>query len=145
MNKKSRIILSLCMALLIAFTFTTPLLASEEKSLKPDNKTYVEWMSRIPDNTKLSAISIPGTHDSATQYCTLGYLTSCQDESMYNQMRDGYRYMDVRLMLNDDNSGFILNHGGFKARKSIWPWSDKITFEDLCKDAYNFVKNYKED
>ena len=134
MKKWSKTIISLCCALLMAFTFTIPSIA-EEKS----NEAYTNWMSSIPDKTKLSDISIPGTHDSATQYCTLGYFTSCQDTSMAEQMEDGYRYLDVRLMLNDNLDGFILNHGGYKARKSIWPWSDKITFDDLVNDTYKFL------
>ena len=136
MKKYSKIILSLCCVLLMAFTFITPVIADEATS---DDERYLDWMSDIPDNTKLSEISIPGTHDSATQYCTIGFFTSCQDKSMYDQMLDGYRYLDVRLMLNDNSDDFILNHGGFKCRKGVMPWADKVTFNDLCKDAYSFL------
>ncbi|MCR4611266.1 MAG: phosphatidylinositol-specific phospholipase C domain-containing protein, partial [Lachnospiraceae bacterium] len=38
-----------------------------------------------------------------------------------------------------DKNGFILNHGGFKCRKAFLPWSDKITFDDVCSDAYSFL------
>lgn len=97
------------------------------------------WMSNIEDDVKLSSISIPGTHDSASNHCTLSYCTSCQDTSMAEQMDNGYRYMDVRLELNSDNNGFVFTHGGFKCRKSFWPWSSKITFDDFCQDLYSFL------
>lgn len=140
MKKKIKVLLSLCLALLLAFTFATPRNAFAAEEKQQDNQ-YLNWMSQLSDKTKLSNISIPGTHDSATEYCTLPYCTSCQDTSMYEQMRNGYRYLDVRLEINDKKDGFIFTHGGFKCKESFWPWANNITFTKLCEDAYSFLED----
>ncbi|HAQ51884.1 MAG TPA: hypothetical protein DCR12_03860 [Lachnospiraceae bacterium] len=140
MKKKIKVLLGLCMALLVAFTSAPYGIVYAEEN-KEQDKHYLDWMSEIPDKTKISAISIPGTHDSATEYCTLSYCTSCQDTSMYEQMRNGYRYLDVRLQINDKKDGFIFTHGGFKCKESFWPWADNITFTKLCENAYSFLED----
>lgn len=138
MKKRSKILLSLCSTLIIAFAFTMPVIVN---ALEKPDESYLNWMSQIPDKTKLSSISIPGTHDSATQYCTLSYCTSCQDTSMYEQMQNGYRYIDARLELNDNQDGFIFTHGGFHCKESFWPWAKDLTFTKLCESTYNFLSD----
>lgn len=140
MKKKIKELLCISMALLLAFTFTPLSIANAEES-KEQDKHYLDWMSEIPDKTKISAISIPGTHDSASEHCTLSYCTSCQDTSMSEQMRDGYRYIDARLEINDTKDGFIFTHGGFKCKESFWPWANNITFTKLCEDTYSFLED----
>ena len=140
MKKKIKVLLSLCMILTVALTLMMPAMASAADDSTP-NKHYLDWMSLIPDKTKISSISIPGTHDSASQYCTLPYCTSCQDSSMYQQLLDGYRYIDVRLELNSNKDGFIFTHGGFKCKESLWPWASNITYDKLCKDTYQFLSD----
>ncbi len=59
------------------------------------------WMGSISNqNLKLSQLSIPGTHDSATKY--VGTLTRlggvlCQDTDIPRQLNDGIRFLDIRL------------------------------------------------
>lgn len=59
-----------------------------------------DWMADIDGETMLSSISIPGTHDSATQYVGMRYIFQCQDTSIAQQLVDGYRYFDMRLVLD---------------------------------------------
>ncbi len=139
MNRRIKKIISLITVLALVTTILIPVtLNAEEKGLKQTHDS--DWMSLIPDKTPLSTISIPGTHDSATFHSTLGYCTSCQDKSMYDQMLDGFRYIDARLELNENKDGFIFTHGGFKCKESWWPWSDNITFHSFCEDAYKFLQ-----
>lgn len=140
MKRNIKVLLSLCMIFTLALTFAMPAFVNAADDSTP-NKHYQDWMSLIPDKTKISSISIPGTHDSATQYCTLPYCTSCQDTSMYEQLLNGYRYIDARLELNSNKDGFIFTHGGFKCKESILPWAGNITFDKLCKDTYQFLKD----
>lgn len=58
------------------------------------------WTERIGDETKLSAMSIPGTHDSAAQYVCLSPIFQCQDTAIKTQLENGYRYLDMRLVLD---------------------------------------------
>ena len=75
------------------------------------------WMSRVADDTLLSSMSIPGTHDSMT-------ATSSEDNSCYNplykrccvtqsmslrdQLYAGIRFIDIRLKHEYNN--FTLHH-----------------------------------
>lgn len=42
--------------------------------IQANENSSSNWMERIHDETKLSALSIPGTHDSATQYVSLNSI-----------------------------------------------------------------------
>ena len=61
------------------------------------------WMESIAGDTKLSELSIPGTHDSATQdsatqYLSLSPIFQCQDTDIQTQLENVYRYLDIRLV-----------------------------------------------
>ena len=140
MKKKIKVLLSLCMIFTLALTFAVPAFVNAADDSTP-NKHYQDWMSLIPDKTKISSISIPGTHDSATQYCTLPYCTSCQDTSIKEQLNNGYRYIDARYELNSNKDGFIYNHGGFKCKESFWPWAKNVSDEEVYKDLYQFLQD----
>uniref|UniRef100_I3K7X5 Phosphatidylinositol-specific phospholipase C X domain-containing protein n=1 Tax=Oreochromis niloticus TaxID=8128 RepID=I3K7X5_ORENI len=59
----------------------------------------LEWMKSIPEETPLSAIAIPGTHESLTLYKGLfaSYLQS-QVWSLKDQLNVGVRYFDFHWM-----------------------------------------------
>lgn len=77
------------------------------------------WMSNIPDDTKLSHMSLPGTHQSLALHGALSQggnshgrnlLISdnprCQNRSPYEQLVDGIRVLDLRFdRWIDHNSG----------------------------------------
>ena len=74
----------------------------------------VNWMSRLSDDTLLSNISIPGTHDTAT--CSVSgdsgptlSMYKCQQDYIPTQLHEGIRYLDLRLGGEEDP---VLNHGG---------------------------------
>ena len=61
----------------------------------------LDWMKDIPDNTKFSQMTIPGTHDS----CSTHGLCCCawtQTWSLIEQMRAGLRYFDIRVRMIDN-------------------------------------------
>lgn len=70
------------------------------------------WMSYLGDDTELSDISIPGTHDSGTKtYSSLiKGLGRCQNMSIGQQLRDGIRFLDIRLTLLGMNN-LVVAHG----------------------------------
>ena len=74
------------------------------------------WMGRIPDNTYVAAISIPGSHDSSTGsgwasgYEELGEMFArTQDLTFAEQWSIGIRAFDMRPCVHQDHLN--LNHG----------------------------------
>ena len=62
------------------------------------------WMSRIPNDTYLRNITIPGTHDSGTS--TASGLTAsfdkCQDWDIATQLNNGIRLLDMRFKVSGE-------------------------------------------
>src|SRR5262249_54571437 len=56
-----------------------------------------QWMASIPDNRLLSALSIPGTHDSATGGRTIIPFVQTQSWRITAQLNAGVRLLDIRF------------------------------------------------
>ena len=72
------------------------------------NETHnPSWMSRLPDNVSVAALSIPGTHDTLTHRLrNLGHARlQCQNWDLETQLEAGIRYIDVRARLNTSHHG----------------------------------------
>ncbi|POV96726.1 hypothetical protein PSHT_14992 [Puccinia striiformis] len=91
-----------------------PVLGFYEQS----NGKLSNWMANIPDQTLITSMSIPGTHDAATWNYTqetqelLEPITGklppaiafqCQDRSLFQMLGDGIRFFDLRV-------GFLPDH-----------------------------------
>lgn len=74
------------------------------------------WMSEFQDKTPLSALSIPGTHNSPTYHTALPSVR-CQVVNVQEQLENGVRFLDIRLspQYPDDPSKdtLALVHGAF--------------------------------
>ncbi|PWY80607.1 PLC-like phosphodiesterase [Aspergillus heteromorphus CBS 117.55] len=74
------------------------------------------WMRELNDDTVLSSISIPGTHNSPT-YHTAAPSVRCQAVSPREQLRNGVRFFDIRVQpqhpTEPSKDGLILVHGVF--------------------------------
>lgn len=104
----------------------------------------VNWMENVPDETKLSSMSIPGTHDSCTQNVDMRYIFQCQDASIATQLKYGYRYLDMRLVL-EKRSGqetLVLKHNIARCKVSDSPFSRTLTLADVLKDVYTFLDEH---
>lgn len=105
----------------------------------------VNWMENVPDETKLSSMSIPGTHDSCTQNVDMRYIFQCQDASIATQLKYGYRYLDMRLVL-EKRSGqetLVLKHNIARCKVSDSPFSRTLTLADVLKDVYAFLDEHQ--
>ena len=102
------------------------------------------WMSFVDDDTYLSEITIPGTHNSAARYVTLGYAMKCQDNSILEQLENGYRYLDLRVAIDerDDENKLKLVHKFANCHKTANLFSDYIYFDDVCADIYTFLQQH---
>ena len=95
-----------------------------------------DWMQALPDDTPLSEVVLPGTHDSATQYVQLAFFSKCQALSIRGQLDAGYRYLDIRL---GDGEGMPLMHGFAHCVTGGWPWSGSLYLKSVLDDCYAFL------
>ena len=99
-----------------------------------------KWMKNIPDETPLSMISIPGTHDSAARFTTAPTprIFCCQDMSVKNQLLSGARFLDIRLILSHNK--FKAVHFFIRCRKEKELSSGTLLFDDILCDTAEFLK-----
>ena len=110
-----------------------------------DSKRYkstTEWMQEINDDTPISSISIPGTHDSAAEYIFPGHFLKTQGMSIADQLTNGFRYLDIRLAVESDKNGdylgFVHNFGKCRARSNVF--SEQIRLDGVLDQIYAFLK-----
>lgn len=105
------------------------------------NISSTDWMETVPDETKLSNMSIPGTHDSCTQNVDMRYIFQCQDASVATQLIYGYRYLDMRLVLEQkhDRQTLVLKHNIARCKTSNSPFAGTLTLDDVLCDVYAFL------
>lgn len=100
-------------------------------------------MSYLPNQTPLSQITIPGTHDSATQNIFPSYFLKCQSSSIKAQLENGYRYLDMRLALYPQKSGrptfhYIHAFGNCKLDSRLFGARD-VLIGHVLADIYKFL------
>ncbi|CAJ2513873.1 Uu.00g019920.m01.CDS01 [Anthostomella pinea] len=70
------------------------------------------WMRELRDEYPLSALSIPGTHNSPTCHVALPSVR-CQAVGVREQLENGVRFFDIRVNVNPDSSELALVHAAF--------------------------------
>lgn len=103
---------------------------------------YKNWMRDLDDNTKISKLSIPGTHNSAACHTALPSV-QCQGKSVTEQLKHGVRYLDIRvgklfLKEGDEAKDLQVIHGKFPVKI---PFPLKLT--DTLKEVYDFLQDNK--
>lgn len=103
---------------------TRPDLPGDSSFGKPD------WMSNLPNNIKISRLTIPGTHDTCTYTLSPSYvltpITKCQDRTLEDQSYSGIRFIDIRC--RHINNEFAIHHGRVYLNLNF----DKV--RDVCID-----------
>ena len=128
-------ILGILLALILcaaAFFLLVPL--TEKADSSPVTGT-ADWMSRLDDSMPLSEITLPGTHDSATQYVQLAWFSKCQSLNIGGQLDAGYRYLDIRL--GADGNRLQLMHGFTKCKSSAF--GDTLYLDEVLNQCYAFI------
>ncbi|KAF2161795.1 hypothetical protein M409DRAFT_27853 [Zasmidium cellare ATCC 36951] len=96
------------------------------------------WMKEFGDDTPLSALSIPGTHNSPTYHKALPSVR-CQAVSPVEQLRNGVRFFDIRVQPGnpqdpkDDNLNLV--HGVFPISLT-----GPKKFRGLLNEVLDFLK-----
>ncbi|KAM5355761.1 hypothetical protein ACJ41O_002407 [Fusarium nematophilum] len=91
------------------------------------------WMKELHDEWPLPLLSIPGTHNSPTCHTALPSVR-CQAVGVAEQLRNGVRFLDIRVSVNPDNDELALVH-------SVFPISltGNKYFKDMVEEIYKFL------
>ena len=96
------------------------------------------WMKKIADDTLITAINMPGTHDSACRYMDFGFISQTQHLSVTEQLNIGVRYFDFRFKFH--KSKFIANHSICYCRKKFGFWNEILLADDIVKECVDFIR-----
>ncbi|MCJ7935428.1 MAG: phosphatidylinositol-specific phospholipase C [Chryseobacterium sp.] len=94
-----------------------------------------EWMGKIDVKASLPGLSIPGTHDTGTyKISPASFGARCQNYDISQQLENGIRFLDIRLVNSSDTSDPLsLYHG-------IIPCD--VTFGEVMNACREFLKNH---
>lgn len=83
------------------------------------------WMSYISDDTPITQMAIPGSHDSGCY--GMPWYAETQDLTFAEQLARGVRYFDIRV--NNSRDGYVVFHGPVNG----------VDYEDLLYDIDEFM------
>ncbi|THC51755.1 phosphatidylinositol-specific phospholipase C domain-containing protein [Streptomyces sp. A1499] len=94
-----------------------------------------EWMSGVASETRLSAMSIPGTHDTLSLHG--GSAVQTQEDygdsakTLAAQYERGIRALDIRVRVVNDGQDFAIHHAAFY---------QNANFDDVLEKTQSFLK-----
>ncbi|KYK59971.1 Phosphatidylinositol-specific phospholipase C, X domain containing protein [Drechmeria coniospora] len=91
------------------------------------------WMRELHDDWPLTLLSMPGTHNSPTCYTALPSVR-CQAVGVPEQLRNGVRFLDIRVSANPDDDVLTLVHSAFPISLT----GNKY-LADMLDDVYRFL------
>lgn len=89
------------------------------------------WMKNVDNDTKVTDLIIPGSHDSGALHSIGDVAGKCQSLSIQEQLKIGIRFFDIRLMLEKDD--FNIMHSFV---------DQKTKFDGVLKDMVQFIEKY---
>ncbi len=154
MKKRIKALLALALASVMVFSFSPDSFAEKyEEEVEPPRELDMEatdWMGELSDDVYLSSVTIPGTHDSATAHIFPSFFLQCQSKEFKEQLEAGYRYLDIRLALDETDEGtklkFIHAFGTCKKQASFLNlFGDTLYLEDCLEDVYAFLDEHPDE
>ena len=129
--------------LLIAFLFlfVTPFFfrAKAETISGSEN-----WMKNLPDDLLISDINLPGSHNSGTNAVQMAFFAKCQSRTVYSQLTDGIRFLDIRLCLETNKknraASLKLMHSVASCKKDSGLIAKDLYLEDVLDQCYSFLR-----
>ncbi|MCI9125014.1 MAG: phosphatidylinositol-specific phospholipase C domain-containing protein [Eubacterium sp.] len=118
-------------------------------NVENQNAKAVKWMSELPDDTLLSNINIPGSHDTGTAWTTAYGLdlsdkesisiSKCQQLFVEEQLNVGVRAFDLRADSFIDHDDPDIVHGSQIAQCRKQDYS-KLSLKDVFQKTADFLK-----
>ncbi|GEM_PF-309223 len=101
-------------------------------------KSASTWMETLPDDMLLSDVVLPGVHDAVTNAVQIALFSRCQSESITGLLKDGYRYLDIRLGVTETRKGkeLYLMHGFTYCLNGL----TRYKADRLLKECTKFLK-----
>ena len=90
-----------------------------------------DWMADLDDTLPLSALTIPGTHDSGALYSIADVAGKCQSLTVREQLKAGVRFFDIRLQLRGDKLAVVHSFV-----------DQMIDFADVLDDMTDFLHDH---
>ena len=112
----SSVVLGLCLYAVKVNDYTEP------------SAAFSCWMDYVQDEALLRKVAIPGSHDAAT--AGMFYMSKTQDRSIYDQLRCGTRYLDIRVAVK--KGVLTIYHGPIYG----------MTYETVLKDVTEFLSEH---
>ena len=108
---------------------------------------YANWMSLLPDTRLLSAINIPGTHDSGTanvegSWNSSSNVVACQKYFIEQQLYAGVRSLDIRTQWHSGTNAMVLTHNGYICHTPNHGSSKNKTFASVLDTLIAFLKTH---
>lgn len=126
--------------IILAFAVFMYLIPGVERLSSDPVEGSESWMAALDDASYISEVTLPGTHDSATANVQLAFFSKCQQASVADQLRAGFRYLDIRLGF--DENGAKLMHGFCNCTQGPWPWSAPLYLSSVADDCVAFLKEH---
>ncbi|MBE6827505.1 MAG: hypothetical protein E7514_02680 [Ruminococcaceae bacterium] len=138
-----RKIISILIVLILVATAMQPLYISAssqyETAVTLENVASYEWMKAIRGETKLTEITIPGTHDSCARKFHDDWLVSsvakCQSMNITEQLNAGVRFLDVRCEVDSSTYSIKTVHGS----ADCWDGDDYYYLDFVFQHIYNWL------
>ena len=87
--------------------------------IKEENNAGNNWITPLDDNIYIQQMSIPGTHDSASNETSLSDAGQTQSKTIEEQFNMGIRAFDLRTAYNTDQGRMWMYHGYSNCYKSL--------------------------
>ncbi|AJQ96025.1 phosphatidylinositol-specific phospholipase C [Gynuella sunshinyii] len=113
---------SILLCLLTLLTISRPGFADQ------DSIRLTDWMAQTDDSLPLSAMTIPGSHDSGAMYESIAGTARTQNLTISEQLHIGVRYLDIRLRHYED--ALVVHHGAVYQH---------LNFDDVLVSVTDFL------
>lgn len=96
-----------------------------------DAGRVADWMGFVSDDTPISALTLPGTHDSGARIEPVAGTAKTQDLTLAQQLNAGVRFLDIRCRHYQD--AFTIHHGAIY---------QNLNFDDVLQACKSFLASH---
>ena len=142
MRRFTALLLSAVMLLTVCFSAPFSAYTYDVSQQTLDSVSLSDWMSVILDDTKLTEITLPGTHDSCARkfkgediFGVTSGISKCQSMNITEQLNAGVRFLDIRCEVDPNSYSVKTVHG----ETDCWNGDDYYYLDFVFQDIYNWL------